>query len=642
MANEDPAFGGSGTGDAISAAAEAIAGIKSDMSSIARDAKSIAGSMSSVSQTSVQGTGEGFSARDVAGGKATGFAEDQGLRLGSISSVGAAGRLFGMKGAALFGGAALAGGALKLGMAGFNDLRVGADNAMWYEQQRFTAMSLSAVGYDKFQGIVDDATTSFRVRDQQALVEQISRNQQQSGGAMFGGGTVGARRSAMTTGMMNQLAALGGFDPSIAGAAYGQIYSAPAYYRSMGSGIMTRNPVTGERYDLAQITNQFFNRNGLGAASLEELEYALAPEMGLMLELRQNYGEEGAQIIRQGILARAATGQPLTMESLNQQLEEAGITGTEYGQGWESQSEREASRIGQIGEYALDVTEGVEMVNDAFSTLYDTLSDLEGPLRDVVGGLETFGGAVDTFSTLAPRVTGTIESAMSGLSGALAAFLTTGVVGWLLTKAGVNIPGLKKGGSSPSSSSSGGAATKSGRSGPSSPVKPGKPGTSGFNPRGVKGFAAVTAALEGWGIYQTIQEEGFLRGLFSDQFEIAENIEKYGFWEGLNRSADTPYNRQKYGEGRSKGDWFVEKDQVSKIHQGEMVVPARIATAVREELDMGVVSPISSGRGAKNVEVNINLTIQRATDVEATRFARRVKGIIDNDAELMAIGQGRF
>lgn len=639
MANEDPAFGGSGTGDAISAAAEAIAGIKSDMSSIARDAKSVAGSMANVSQASVQGSSGGFSARDVAGGKATGFAEDQGLRLGSISGVGAAGRLFGMKGAAIFGGAALAGGALKLGMAGYNDLRVGADNAMWYERQRMTGMALSAVDYDKFQGIVDEATTSFFVQDQQALVEQIARNQQQSGGAMFGGGTVGARRSAMTTGMMNQLATLGGFDPSIAGAAYSQIYSAPSYYRAMAGGIMTRNPVTGERYDLAQITNQFFNRNNLAAASVEELERALAPEAALMLELRQNYGEEGAQIIRQGILARAATGQPLTMESLNQQLEEAGITGTEYTQGAESQSGREASRIGQIGEYALDVTEGVEMVNDAFSTLYDTLSDLEGPLRDIVGGLETFGGAVDTFSTLAPRVTGAIEGALNGLSGALGAFLTTGVVGWLLKKAGVNIPGLKKGGTS---GGAGSAAPKSRGSGPSSPVRPGSPGTGGFNARGIKGLSAITAAIEGWSIYRDIQDEGFVRGLFGDWFGLTENVQEYGLWEGLRRSADTPYSNQKYGEGRSKGDWFVEKDQVSKIHQGEMVVPARIATAVREELDMGVVSPIGGGRGAKHVEVNINLTIQRATDVEATRFARRVKGIIDNDAELMAIGRGRF
>lgn len=99
-------------------------------------------------------------------------------------------------------------------------------------------------------------------------------------------------------------------------------------------------------------------------------------------------------------------------------------------------------------------------------------------------------------------------------------------------------------------------------------------------------------------------------------------------------------------EGKSKGDWFVEKDQVTKIHYGEMVVPARIAQAVRDELDMGQITTASSsgGGGGRDAapNVTINLSIARASDHEAELFAVRVKKFLEGDRELMAIGAGRF
>jgi hypothetical protein len=84
--------------------------------------------------------------------------------------------------------------------------------------------------------------------------------------------------------------------------------------------------------------------------------------------------------------------------------------------------------------------------------------------------------------------------------------------------------------------------------------------------------------------------------------------------------------------GFAEGKWIVEQDQNANIHQGEMILPSRIAQAVRDETDRM--------RRPSGTNVIINLTVQSASDSEAIRFASRVKRIIDEDQELMTAGEG--
>jgi hypothetical protein len=83
---------------------------------------------------------------------------------------------------------------------------------------------------------------------------------------------------------------------------------------------------------------------------------------------------------------------------------------------------------------------------------------------------------------------------------------------------------------------------------------------------------------------------------------------------------------------------MIEKDQTANIHQGEMIIPNRIAEAVRTELRKGSTKNKQNGSGGGGV--TINLTLQRATETEAIQFAKRVKSYLDEDDELESIGSG--
>jgi hypothetical protein len=113
---------------------------------------------------------------------------------------------------------------------------------------------------------------------------------------------------------------------------------------------------------------------------------------------------------------------------------------------------------------------------------------------------------------------------------------------------------------------------------------------------------------------------------------------------GSNQSIKTPSR-----SGKAEGDWNVSKDQITRIHQGEMVLPATVATAVRNELSnpanagrMGLAEKAPSGSGGGGANVTINVTVQRASDAEAMRFAREVKRIIERDQEMSTLGLGQL
>lgn len=76
---------------------------------------------------------------------------------------------------------------------------------------------------------------------------------------------------------------------------------------------------------------------------------------------------------------------------------------------------------------------------------------------------------------------------------------------------------------------------------------------------------------------------------------------------------------------RATGAWNLPQDEFARLHAGEMVLPAKIAGAVREAL-----SGMSSGGG--DSKVYIALTVQDASDAEAIKFANKVQKIIESNA----------
>ena len=99
------------------------------------------------------------------------------------------------------------------------------------------------------------------------------------------------------------------------------------------------------------------------------------------------------------------------------------------------------------------------------------------------------------------------------------------------------------------------------------------------------------------------------------------------------------------GHGYQKGSYDISEDQVADLHQGEMVVPAGMATEVRRAVAEVVSGQRSgsdkiggSGRAA-NQKVEINLIANGDLRYDARQLAREVQRILNDDAELALIGK---
>lgn len=90
---------------------------------------------------------------------------------------------------------------------------------------------------------------------------------------------------------------------------------------------------------------------------------------------------------------------------------------------------------------------------------------------------------------------------------------------------------------------------------------------------------------------------------------------------------------QKTTPQKAKGDWNVAQDEFARIHQGEMVVPAKLAGAMREALEATKAGAHAVGQRS----VVIQLTIKDASDQEALKFAKRVKKLLDNESDMLSI-----
>jgi hypothetical protein len=108
--------------------------------------------------------------------------------------------------------------------------------------------------------------------------------------------------------------------------------------------------------------------------------------------------------------------------------------------------------------------------------------------------------------------------------------------------------------------------------------------------------------------------------------------------------------------GSAEGDANVAADMTVKVHQGEMVLPSRIATAVRQELGVGSatefsgspMAPVRSSLGFSGASarggsptVNVNVYVQQASEAEARRLASMVQKYLKDGSELSGVGLGQ-
>lgn len=76
--------------------------------------------------------------------------------------------------------------------------------------------------------------------------------------------------------------------------------------------------------------------------------------------------------------------------------------------------------------------------------------------------------------------------------------------------------------------------------------------------------------------------------------------------------ADSAY--QQYSKGYSEGAWRVTKDQVARIHDGEMIIPSNVAETLRTSIRDGFAGqPTRSSGGGQNVYVTINASFAPGT-----------------------------
>lgn len=187
------------------------------------------------------------------------------------------------------------------------------------------------------------------------------------------------------------------------------------------------------------------------------------------------------------------------------------------------------------------------------------------------------------------------------------------------------------------------------------------------------GYNSVAQNIEGGlsGLIAVPFIGGILNSLFGNG--PSGGLEGLGITgEGDPIGTGVPLTQDQYGElpSNALGEWNVSTDQISKIHQGEMILPSRIAESVRRDLASGgrepqntptdllptrgsvALAPTSevsdqqmsigpvAGPGTAPAQVTINVSVARASEDEAVRLAQRVKDILDQDHYLRAVGKG--
>jgi hypothetical protein len=621
-----------------------IARIKDDIASMEKSVEKMAVQMAKAADSSQRiktrgggggGGGGGGSSSTGTGQGNTGVAQDQQIGVSEVrtSSIGQQ----------MLGDMGRASGSALLGIPGnlFNDLRVGRNTASQYEQSRLIARGGTGQ-FDNFRGLMNTAMGDFNVQNRAVLERDVATAMKGGWGAGFGGGQAGQEKAAASMGGLHTLARASGIAPEAVQGMGNSLYSSGTYYKAMAAGIMTRDPRTGEMLSPEAIVNQYYNQR-LQGKSRDEVMNAIKPGGGLRAELEQTFGDPAmVESLVTGMTIAVENGGTIAEGAIEQAAVEAGYLGSDNTKIGDSESKLQGAEQGRIMEFTGRVADGVERANGLLETVNDELTARGAD--SWVGTLEEIGGGLDALNTRLPDTTGAINGLISALSGAAVGGATSAFFRGRGGKGGSG----GGGGSTPvgtkwnpirapklGSLARGGALAVGGAvaSGGVSWLQDNASGDSWdtVDTVGTVAGRAGAGALTGAGIGGMV---GSVVPIFGNMLGAGIGAvigTGVGAWQGWRESQE---RKNSYSEGTA----FVEQDQQADIHYGEMILPNRIADAVRTELAAGRAGQPSSGSGTSVV---INVTVQRATDAEAMRLVRLVKSELESDRELVSIGSGR-
>lgn len=113
---------------------------------------------------------------------------------------------------------------------------------------------------------------------------------------------------------------------------------------------------------------------------------------------------------------------------------------------------------------------------------------------------------------------------------------------------------------------------------------------------------------------------------------MSQKGKNWSAWVGPQYGPAAKYYDE-YAPSASHGMETVSRDGPVNVHQGEMIFPAAVAQDFRDALREAL-----NGGGSKQ-PVNINLTIDRASDEEAEQFAHKVMKLLDNKNRMERVGR---
>ena len=628
--------GGSMSSGAVKELQTSISKMVEDMGKLTKLSDTFAKNMRSANQQTNRrgwgrGGGGGFSTQSVNAG---GYGASTGDPGGEITDTGSMNRGpgYGRQALGVVGKTAIG-----MGIGAINDLRPSAEEAVNWEW--LSRRARYATGdYSRFRGNITGQMPAYGIMNKELYMGDVAEALHMGGGYSMGigvgGQTAGERLAAANIGSFHAIAAMNGLDASTAQSAYASIYSPQTYYKAQAAGVMTRD-ASGRQLSVEEIANQYTARFGT-----EELQKQLSYGETGWYEMVSTHGEVGAEYIISAIRERTrlaqAEGNPNRMLKAGEMTsasvwEATGAAGGPETQGLDSKSRLHGAEINKLAEYQQDTTKGVAFANTQMATLNQNLADLEGAARAAAGAVATAGGALDAFATTMPETYGAAMSGLSALGGV--------GLGAMLGRGGRGGRGGGGAGGGMGARALGGAA-RLGVGGlgayglynatqyRSSQTGQGNWST-GDTLRTV-GQSAASGALLGGAIGSFIPGVGTVIG--AGVGGVLGGI--YGGWQSWMGERDEGSSRSSYNSPSfASGKWEVEKDEMAHIHQGEMILPSRIAQAVRSE------SAATKGNGS-GTRVYINLTIQNATDQQAIAFASRVKTIIEEDREMMVAGEG--
>jgi hypothetical protein len=645
----DPAnFSGFGSGDAIQAAADAMASAAESMASMADSSAQISSNMKAASSAASSGGGGG-------GGWKVGGTGSQGTGYNSAKVDTAFGTYGAVGGVATM---AMEVGKIALttikdsAVSSYNDLRVGRGEALEFERQRARARTGTGE-FTRFQDNLNLGMNDINVQNRHQFTADLASAYGSYYSQGFGGGIQGEQRTALAVGGMHTLAAISGVAPEDVGGATNALYDPSTYYRAMAAGVMTRNPVTGDMLAPEEIINQY--RNRLKNNTPEEIKRALGPGGILRAELNQTYGDSAlVDMVAKGLVMSAEAGKPLEIGDIQSRAMEQGYAGTEWTQGKDSEAKKQAARQSQVAEYTNDVTAGIATSNEILADIYAKIEDLGGFFRKAFGAGETLGGIMDTFNTDMPETTAMLSEKIGGALSEIVSAITSGnpwgavggvaQLGTILAGAMI-IRGVTAGQSNVEPERTG---EYPGIDLPSYVPLPGPAGAIVpplYNPNpslpltdqqreeayGSPAHAAVMPYSEvstsRAAVTPMQNQDGMMRAAVMPQRsnEPTMNILP---WDG-EISWDGSWSDYDTGGTVVDDSQRIVLDDPSSSTKGEPSTEEQRREAMRRK---------TGGTGT----VNLYVTVQRATDAEAIRLAKKVKMLLDSDSELVSAGDGKF